>query len=315
MSAHLFAGVARAISLLEENELVQRFIVAEPLVCCHGEAAAAMKTSMRLRGPITSVAKFRTQRLLLTQMIYRDVVGRYQGSMLGVLWSLLTPLLMLGVYTLVFGTVFKARWSEEGSTTPEFAILLFAGLIVYGLFSEVVSRAPSLVLVNASYVKKVVFPLEILPLVTLGSALFHAAVSFSVLIGSILVINGQIPATALALPIVLGPFVLMLTGLGWFLASLGIYLRDISQFLGSLTTALMFLSPVFYPASALPQGVRAYLFLNPVALPIEQVRDALIWGKMPDLTELAAYTLVAIVVAAAGFAWFQKTRGGFADVL
>jgi lipopolysaccharide transport system permease protein len=274
-----------------------------------------MTTSMRLSGPISSAARFRAQRSLLAQMVHREVVGRYRGSALGVFWSLLTPLLMLGVYTWVFGTIFKARWGEQTSTTPEFAILLFAGLIVFSLFSEVVNRAPGLVVANVSYVKKVIFPLEILPVVTLGSALFHAAVSFGALIGCMLVITGRVPATALALPIVLGPFVLMLMGLGWFLASLGVYIRDISQFLGSLTTALMFVSPVFYPASALPEGLRTYLFLNPVTLPIEQTRDALIWGKMPDLAGLAAYTLVAMAVAAAGYTWFHKTRGGFADVL
>lgn len=254
-------------------------------------------------------------RSLIRQMLGRDVAGRYRGSALGVLWSLFTPLLMLAIYTWVFGTVFSARWAEQGTTVPEFAILLFAGLIVFSIFAEVVSRAPSLILTNVNYVKKVVFPLEILPVVALGSALFHAGVSLIVLVAFMLAFMGGVPLTALLLPLVLAPLVLFTLGVGWFLASLGVYFRDVAQMLGPAITALMFLSPIFYPASALPEWMRPWLFLNPLTLPIEHSRDVLIWGRLPDFAALSLYAVIATAVAALGFLWFERTRKGFADVL
>ena len=259
---------------------------------------------------------------LITALIRREVVGRYRGSALGIVWSLLTPLFMLAVYTWVFGTVFQARWvaapgaaADVAPSTGEFAIILFVGLIVFQLFAEVVNRAPGLILANANYVKKVVFPLEILPVVALGAALFHAAVSLVVLAGFMLAVHATIPITALLLPIVLAPFALLILGLGWFLASLGVYLRDIGQLLGTVVTALMFVSPIFFPLSALPEWLRPWVALNPIALPVELARDVLIFGRAPDLTGIAVYSLVAALVAALGYMWFQKTRRGFADVV
>lgn len=264
-----------------------------------------------------ALPQFQQHGALIRILIRRDIVGRYRGSGLGLLWSLITPLFMLAVYTFVFGTVFGARWNPGPATssTAEFAIVLFAGLIVFQLFSEVVLRAPTLVLSNVNYVKKVVFPLEILPLVALGSALFHAAVSLAVLIAAMLTIKGQMPLTGVLLPAVLLPLLLVILGLAWILASLGVFVRDITQILGTLVTALMFLSPIFFPSSALPEWIRPWLIVNPLTLPIEQARDVLIWGKAPDFAALAVYAALAVGVAAAGLCWFQLTRKGFADVL
>jgi len=249
----------------------------------------------------------------------REIAGQYRGSMLGILWSMLTPLLLLAVYTFVFGTVFRARWADAATTsepsTGEFAIILFAGLIVFQLFAEVINRAPTLILSNVNYVKKVVFPLEILPVVALGAALFHAGVSFLVLFGFMLVVKGAIPLTAVLLPVVLAPFCLTILGLSWFLAALGVYYRDIKQVLGTLVTALLFLSPIFYPLSALPDWVRTWIALNPVALPVVETRAVLILGRMPDPLGLAIYAAVGLIMAGLGYTWFQKTRKGFADVL
>lgn len=254
---------------------------------------------------------------LVVSLIRREVAGRYRGSALGIVWSLLTPLFMLAVYTFIFGTVFKARWTGAGDNTSvaEFAIILFAGLIVFQLFAEVVNRAPGLILANQNYVKKIVFPLQILVPVALGSALFHAAVSFLVLFVFILVTYGAIPWTALLLPIVLAPFCLMILGIGWLLASLGTYVRDIGQVLGPIVTALMFLSPIFFPLSALPEWLQPWLTLNPIALPVTQTRDILVFARLPDFAALGLYALVATAVAWLGYIWFQKTRKGFADVL
>lgn len=253
---------------------------------------------------------------LLITLTLREITGRYRGSALGLLWSLLTPLFMLAVYTFVFGTVFGARWSGSASaSTGEFAIVLFAGLIIFQVFAEVVNRAPTLIVANRNFVKKIVFPLAILAPVALGSALFHMAVSFLILFAFMLAIYGSIPLTALWLPVVLAPFCLVVLGLAWLLAALGVFVRDVNQVLGPIVTALLFLSAVFFPLSALPEWIRPWLVLNPIVFPVEQTREVLIWGNMPDFASLAVYTVAALVVAALGYLFFQKTRRGFADVI
>lgn len=254
-------------------------------------------------------------RSLVRQMVKREVVGRYRGSFLGLLWSFVNPVLMLAVYTFVFSIVFKARWGQGSDDKFEFALLLFAGLIVFNLFSECVTRAPGLILANVNYVKKVIFPLEILPWVALGSALFHAAISLAVLLLFLAVVSPAIPWTAALLPLVMLPLLPLIMGLSWLFASIGVFVRDIGQFIGMAMMVLMFMSPIFYPASALPESVRDYLFLNPLTFIIEQMRDVLIWGKLPDWIGLAIYSAFAVLVAWAGFFWFEKTRKGFADVL
>jgi len=259
-------------------------------------------------------------RALTRQMVRREVVGRYRGSWLGILWSFITPVLMLAVYTFVFGVVFQARWNTGtagvGSDNKlEFALVLFAGLIVFNLFAECITRAPGIILANVNYVKKVIFPLEILPWVSLGSALFHAGISLAVLIIGLWTLGFGVTPMALLLPLLLLPYLLLIMGVSWFLASLGVFVRDIGQVVGMAMTVMMFLSPIFYPASALPEGIREWLFINPVTLIIEQTRAVLIWGQAPDWCELGLYTLVALLVAWSGFFWFQKTRRGFADVL
>jgi lipopolysaccharide transport system permease protein len=261
---------------------------------------------------------------LIRQLVLREVLGRYRGAALGLVWSLLTPLFSLAIFTFVFGSIFQARWkpptvgaigSAEATSTSDFAIILFIGLIIYNIFAEVVTRAPSLILSNVHYVKKIVFPLETLVPVAMCSALVHAGLSLVVMLGFMLFQSGTIPLTALWLPVILLPFVALTLGVGWFLASLGVYLRDISQLLPSVMNALMFLSPVFFPSSAIPVGLRSWLFLNPVALPIEQTRNVLFWRQMPDFAALLPYTMISFMVAVLGYLWFQKTRKGFADVL
>jgi len=255
-------------------------------------------------------------RELLTQLVRREVVGRYQGSVMGIAWSLLNPLLMLGVYTFVFSVVFQARWHGGGDESKtRFAVVLFAGMIVHSLFAEVLVRAPGLILANVNYVRKVVFPLEILPVVSMGAALFHTLVSLLVLLAALLAFNHVLPWTALALPLVLLPLVVLAMGLAWILASLGVFIRDIGQTIGILMTMLLFLSPVFFPLAALPEVFRPLIMANPLTFIIEQTRQVLIWGQWPDWRGLGLYALVAGVVACSGFAWFQKTRKGFADVI
>lgn len=252
---------------------------------------------------------------LIIQMAKREVVGRYRGSVLGIVWSFFNPILMLAVYTFVFSVVFKARWHSTSDSKTDFAIVLFAGMIVFGIFSECMTRAPNLVLANPNYVKKVVFPLEILPWVTLGAALFHATVSLGVLLVFVLIVNHVLAWSVILMPIVLLPLFLMALGLGWFLGSLGVYLRDVGQSVGIFTTVLMFLSPVFYPVANLPEVYQRLVMLNPLAIILEQSRGVLLWSKMPDLAVFGLLLIVSTIFAWLGFAWFQMTRKGFADVL
>jgi lipopolysaccharide transport system permease protein len=254
-------------------------------------------------------------RELIKVLVQREVVGRYRGSILGIFWSFFHPMFMLGVYTFVFSVVFQARWGQTGGSRAEFALILFAGLIIFNFFAECINRAPGLILSNPNYVKKVVFPLEILPWVAVGSALFHGLISLLVwLIFYVLLFGIPHPALLLS-PLVALPLIVLTIGLSWLLASLGVYIRDISQVIGILTTILMFLSPIFYPASALPEKLRSLLLLNPLAPALEQIRGILIWQTLPNWWHWSIYLFASAIVAWLGFAWFQKTRKGFADVL
>jgi lipopolysaccharide transport system permease protein len=261
-----------------------------------------------------AVTPWRT-RALIVALVKREVIGRYRGSVLGLLWSFLNPLLMLTVYTFVFSVVFKARWSGGVGSKTEFALVLFAGLLVFNIFSECVSRAPGLILSNANYVKKVVFPLEILPWVSLGSAIFHAVISFAVWLLFYAVFFGVPHWTVILFPVVLLPVLLMIMGFSWALASLGVYLRDVGQIITLVISITMFLSPIFYPLSALPLEVQPLLKLNPLTIGIEQAREVLVWGHLPGVKSYCGFLVASIFTAWLGFAWFQKTRKGFADVL
>ncbi len=253
---------------------------------------------------------------LIFQMSKREVIGRYRGSVMGIAWSFLNPLFMLVVYTFVFSVVFKARWGlGENETQANFAVILFAGLIVHNLLAECVNRAPSLILSNPNYVKKVIFPLEILPWVALGASLFHTVVSFFVLLLAQAVLAHTLQWTALLFPLVILPILLMTLGAAWFLAALGVYLRDIGQVTTMLTTILLFISAIFFPVTALPERYQFWVRLNPLAFIVEASRDVLIFGKVPDPMLWLATLLGGFLIAWGGFACFQKMRRGFADVL
>lgn len=264
--------------------------------------------------PVEMFASLWRNSELIRVLAKREVLGRYRGSFLGMLWSFFNPLFMLAVFTFVFSVIFQARWGGGGSKT-EFALQLFAGLLVFNLFAECINRAPGLILLNINYVKKVVFPLEIIPFVSLLSALFHTLISLGVWLIAYALFFGFPHLTLLYVPLVLMPFCLFLMGMSWALASLGVFIRDVSQFIGLLTTALMFMSPIFYPVTAFPEDHRYILYLNPLTTVIEQARDVLFWGKTPDFFMLGIYWIATLGIAWLGFAWFQKTRRGFADVL
>ncbi|MGC2458711.1 MAG: ABC transporter permease [Gallionellaceae bacterium] len=255
-------------------------------------------------------------RRLIWQMTKRDVVGRYRGSLMGLAWSFFNPILMLVVYTFVFSVVFKSRWGGGGDESKvNFAIVLFVGMLIHGLFAECVNRAPGLILSNVNFVKKVVFPLEVLPLVAMCSTLFHTAISLAILLSAMLLLHVAIPVTLVFLPLVILPLIVGTMGLAWFLAATGVFVRDIAQTTGLVTTILMFLSPVFYPVSILPPSYQFWIYLNPLTFFIEQTRDVMIWGRMPNWAGLVIYSMVATAIAWGGLFWFQKSRKGFADVM
>lgn len=254
-------------------------------------------------------------RSLIRNLAIRDIEGRYRGSIFGIFWSFINPLLMLAIYTLVFGEILKSRWVEQSDSKAAFAIVLFAGLIPFNFFSECLLRSTGIIVSNVNYVKKVVFPLEILPVAIAGAAFFHLMISLLVWYICYAVFVGAPPASCFLLPIILLPLVLMTLGLSWFLASLGVYIRDISQFIGLVISMLMFLSPIFYPITAIPKDFHILFLLNPLSPAIEMLRDVLIWGKVPDWFNFIVYLSISLFIAKIGFSWFQKTRKGFADVL
>ncbi len=266
--------------------------------------------------PLVFLARCWKYRTLIFALIKQDVVGRYKGSILGVLWSFFNPVFMLTVYTFVFSVIFKARWNvTQGESRFEFALLLFAGLLLFNLFAECINRAPGLIIQNTTYVKKVVFPLEILPLVVLGAAFFHTLINLFVLLIFSVFVFGPPPVTVFEFPLLLIPlFGISLAG-SWILASLGVYLRDVAQVVAVLVTALMFLTPIFYPVSAVPETYQTILYLNPLTFLVDQGRDVLFLGAHIELWGYIKLTLFSLIAAWLGFVWFQKTRKGFADVL
>ena len=255
-------------------------------------------------------------RQLIWQMTKREVVGRYRGSIMGLAWSFFNPILMLSVYTFVFSVVFKARWGVGGDQSKaDFALLLFVGMIVHGLFAECINRSPESIVSNVNYVKKIIFPLEILPIVALGSSVFHALVSVFVLLVAMLVLDGAMPWTFVMFPIVFLPLVIGTMGAAWFLAAISVYVRDVKQTTSLLTTVLLFISPVFYPISMMPERFQFWMHLNPLTFIIEESRNVIILGDSFEIWTWLMYTGASILVAWLGYWWFQRTRKGFSDVL
>ncbi len=255
-------------------------------------------------------------RSLLWQFAKRDVLGRYRGSLLGLTWSFLTPLLMLGVYSFVFVGVFRQSW--PGSATGggvEFALQVFAGLLVFNLFAEVASKSPNLIVDQSNLVKKIIFPIELLTWVTVLSGLFHLLISCATLLLVLMIAREGLPVTAFALPAVLLAFLPVLLGLGWFLSAIGVFVRDVGQVMSMVVSLTMFMSPVFYSVKSLNADLQFWMGLNPLTLIIEQVRAVLLLGQWPDWAALGIYAAVASLFAAAAGTFFQLTRKGFADVL
>lgn len=274
-----------------------------------------MITNYRLWNPLSPYLVLKRHLALIVQLTRRDVVGRYRGSFIGLLWTFFNPVLMLIIYTFVFGYIFKSKWNDQAAGHLEFAVILFAGLNMNSLFAECASRAPTLIIENTNFVKKVVFPIETLSWSVLGSALFHLAISTIVLLAFSFFVRGWVPWTAALFPLVVLAFLPFVAGTIWLLASLGVFLRDLKQAMGIVTASLMFLAPIFYPEELIPPAYRPWLYLNPLTVIVQASRDVLVWGRLPDWSLLGGYALIACLFAWAAFSWFEHSRRGFADVL
>lgn len=253
-------------------------------------------------------------RSLVFELVKREFSSRYQGSFGGILWSVAQPVFLLAVYTLAFGVIFRARWGFSGGT-GDYALMLFAGLIVFNAFSECLTRAPTLLTANPNFVKKVVFPLEILPWVMGIAAMFHALIGLAVwLIGYVLLV-GRPNLTVLYFPLIFAMFFPVLLGIGWLLSALGVVLRDIGQLTGMVSHVLLFLSPIFYSIDAVPGPLQSIMMANPLTFIIEQFRLVLYAGHAPSLRGLAAYFLLSLVFAWLSLVIFKRLRATFADLV
>jgi lipopolysaccharide transport system permease protein len=266
--------------------------------------------------PWKVAASLRRHGWLIQQFTVRNVQSRYRGSYLGVFLSLLRPLAMLALFTIVFGFIFQSSLGPgTQSSRLEFVLALFCGLVFFDCFAESLSAAPMLVLSNPNYVTKVVFPLEILPVAAVGAALAQLLISMVPLLIAVLVIHGSIPLTALYLPLVLLPLLFLSLGLAWFFASLGVFVRDINALIPVLLQIILYASAIFYPLSKVPPTVLPFLMLNPLVVVIDQARNALLWGRPPDWSQYALVFVGNLAVLLAGYAFFMRTKRAFADVM
>jgi len=252
---------------------------------------------------------------LIFRLAQREIFTRYQSSLLGIGWAFITPIITLFVYTIFFSIFLKARWTGFENGYTNYALILFVGLLIHGLFAECLARAPHLILLQPNYVKKVVSPIELFPCVAMLSSLFHLTIGFIILIVAQLILNHWLSWTIVFLPILFAPFIILMLGLMWFLSALGVYMRDISQIVTHVTMIALFMSPVFYPLSNLPASVQPWLFVNPLTFIVEQARQIFFYAAYPDWLGIGIYFFVSILTAYIGLWWFQRTREGFADVL
>ena len=265
--------------------------------------------------PVALIRHLWRGRALIRQFTRREIEGRYRTSLLGVAWSFLNPLVLLLVYTFVFGVVFRQRWGGAEGSLSQFGLVLFAGMIAFGVFSECVSRAPGLIVSTPNYVRRVVFPLELLAVSVLGSALFHAAVSLTVLLVVDIALGGVPSWKWLLVPVAIFPVACLSLGLLWGLSSLGVFVRDLSYAVALVVQVLFFLTPIFYPISAVPAPLQGILRWNPLTPVVDAVRASIFPDVSASWVAVGVSAVIGVLVMILGYAWFMRTRRSFGDVL
>jgi lipopolysaccharide transport system permease protein len=274
-----------------------------------------LQSKAGLPGPFSIFSSPWAHRDLIYRLARREVEARYKGSMLGLVWSVLMPLVLMGVYTLIFKVLFKSRWDLPDPRYNKFFLIVFAGMVVVNLFCACVGRAPTLMLTNVNYIKKVVFPLDILPVVVLASEGFDAMMSSIVFCVGYLIFIGLPPLTVLLVPVILLPDMFLIIGMVWFISALGVYLRDLRQLVAVVLSVIGFLCPMFYPLTQFPPGLRWVLFLNPLTAILEEIRHVLFYADFPFWRLYFVYLLLAWAFAWLGRVWFTHAQRGFADVV
>lgn len=280
----------------------------------------SVSTYMKIRkasSPPKIFCELWRHRDLTRELIKRELVQRYRGSYLGLAWSVVNPLIMLVVYTFVFSLFLKVRWQAAGEQTPtyEFALIIFSGLIPFNIFSEVLNKSTTLIISIPNYVKKVIFPLEIYPIVLSGAAFLTSLISVALVLVGNLILLRTFSKTIYLLPLAYLPLILLSLGLGWIFASLGVYVRDLAQGMPVVTQILLFISTIFFPASAVPKSFKFIVDLNPLTTIVESFRQVLLWGNPLPWLSWSIWTGVTAVLALAGYYWFISTKKGFADIL
>jgi lipopolysaccharide transport system permease protein len=255
-------------------------------------------------------------RELLWQFTLRNVEMRHKGSHLGLIWSFLNPLLMLGLYVLVFGYIFGGSFGvRPNETRVDFALALFLGLTLFQFVAEILGSSPILISSNPNFVKKVVFPLEILPAANVGAAIIHLMISLTLVLLSMLLLGVPLVADILWLPVIILPLVFLCLGAAWLFSALGVFFRDIGQLMQFLSMALLFGSAVFYSAQNIPPAAWTYMRFNPVLLTLDLARSCTLWSRPLNFHHLAYVYAFGLATCYLGHLAFRRLRPAFADVL
>ena len=265
--------------------------------------------------PWNIMGRLRAQSALLKQFTQREIEKQYKGTLLGLFWSFFTPLLMLAVYAVIFGFIFQGSYGHAGESKMQFVLGLFCGMLVWNFIASSIATAPMLIVQNASFVTKVIFPLEILTIAIIASNLVHAAIGFIPLLLLLLISQGMIPISGLSLFLIFIPVVFYCLGLSWIISALGVFLRDIAAMMPAVITILMFLSAIFFPIAAIPAIWRWVAMLNPAAVLISMAREALVFGQWIDWKMYGVQLILSLIVMMMGYVFFMKVKSAFADVL
>lgn len=255
------------------------------------------------------------QRGLILQLLKNDLAGRYKGTFLGIIWSLLNPLIMLGIYYVLFSVVFQPRWKQNTDESSSYALFILSGILIHTFMAEVLTRSPLLIPANPNFVKKVVFPLAMLPVGTVLSAFVNFLIGFTILSSYVFIFHGFNPVMLVVFPLCTGSMLLMMLGFSYLLSSTGIYFRDIGQIMTQVASILFFMGPALYPADAAPEMLKSLMMLNPMTIPIQEIRSALLQINAPNYIHIAEHIIASLIIFMLGYLCFRKLRKGFADVI